>query len=160
MRARMVFRILAAMLLSIPSIVAAQEIETGQKVRVSAPRLTNPGLPGRLVRQTPDSLWIRYGDYTRPIQFSWAELSRLEVRTPSPARNRKLKQGAIGGAIVGGIAGLMLGQSVSRECFDCLKQPMPVAVFTVPAGGVLGLLVGMAGGAIASPSKWVLVTKR
>jgi hypothetical protein len=157
---RVVPKLVIALTLLFPSTLPGQDLEAGTKIRISAPRLTNPVLAGTLVRQTSDSLWIRHHDYLSPLQFSWSELSRLDARQRSPSRNRHLRNGAWLGILAGGVSGLIVGGAYPRECSDCLKQPLPTTVYTVPAGALLGAVLGMAVGAVTSPSVWVPVTQQ
>lgn len=109
-----------------------------------------PRVAGTLVTYSPDSLSLNgtaaegIPFFTRPLffpetrryEFDWVNVRRIDV-----PNGRDVVRGAAGGAgaafLAGGFISLLCRGARGTDC-GWLRWSLPLAVFTVPAGTVLG----------------------
>jgi hypothetical protein len=135
------------------SSLAAQDsvhIATGNRVRVTAPRISGTRIVGTYARMDADTFVVEVGGDTR--SFPRTAVIRLEV---SVGRKGNAEKGALYGALLGaGIGALALG--TSSLCAD-LEAGGTCALVGAGGGGLGGLLIGALIGSVSKTDRWQTV---
>jgi len=149
---------LAALPLLIPlqSITAQQapSIETGSRIRVTAPTVGADKLAGVCVEVDATRLRVQAEEQVSPLTISLADVTRLEV---SQGRKSNALKGLGFGALIGGSIGAVLGLLASTgESYEnpCEGNAPACAAGGAAAFGVTGALVGLGIGALTKSERW------
>ncbi len=140
----------AIALLPAPAMMIAQDIAplaTGQRVRVTAPTISNVPIVGALAHLNADTFLVEtHGDTSRVPR---AAVERLDV---SMGQKSNAGKGALfGGLLGGGIGALALGSS--SLCAD-LEASGTCALVGAGGGGLAGLLLGALIGSTSKRDRW------
>ena len=149
---------LAALPLLIPlqSITAQQAppIETGSRIRVTAPTVGADKLAGVCVEADATRIRVQVDDQAAPMTISLTDVTRLEV---SQGRKSNALKGLLIGSIVGVSTGAILGLAASlTESSEnpCEGNAPACAAGGAAAFGVTGALVGLGIGALTKSERW------
>lgn len=139
--------LLSAALVSFSSAAGAQgslsELTSGTRVRIRAPGATEGNLIGTIAAAGGDSLTITRGKANRNLTLHLDDIASIDR-----SRGRDHALGAVIGAGGGAIVGVILGAVCVSVCAkknssDANLAPIGGFVIGVPAGAVLGALVGL-----------------
>lgn len=136
-------------------------VDTGSRVRISAPVFGPNKQVGTAASLTRDSLGLRQGPSTASRLVATSDITALEVSRGSHTRKAK---GALWGLLIGAGSGAVLGYALYQppKCdtmaFGCLNLIGPDskgsnAEWSGVGGGILGLLVGTLVG-MGSTESW------
>ncbi len=143
-----------SLLVPLQNITAQQAppIETGSRIRVTAPVLGADKMVGMLVEVDASRLRVQADDQASPMTISLADMTRLEV---SQGRKSNALKGLGIGALIGAPIGVALGVAVSSESGDnqCYHNAGCIAIGGA-AVGVVGALVGLGIGALLKSERW------
>lgn len=151
-------RLMLALALAVllPRGVAAQQngshtLLPGDTVRVHAPSLHPAVIQGELLLYRGDSLGIREASTGTAYRFPLSAVRRLE-KNEGLDRRRSVRRWATAGLFLGGALGLVSGPLIATaEPEGGMIGPTVLAGL---GGGVLGLGLGAAGGAIFARDHW------
>jgi hypothetical protein len=125
-------------------------VDTGSRVRISAPVFGPKKQVGTVVSLTRDTLGLRQGPSTASRLVATSDITALEVSRGSHTRKAK---GALWGLLIGAGSGAILGYTMYKEP-DCTNQAFSCfniigpdskssnAAWSAVGGGILGLVVG------------------
>jgi len=137
---------------------AAQQvppIETGSRIRVTAPALGIDKLVGTSVEADATRIRVQADDQASPMTISLADMTRLEV---SQGRKSNALKGLGVGALIGAPIGAVLGYLASPEQSSgeavCTGSTVSCVAVGAAAVGVTGALVGLGIGALAKSERW------
>ncbi len=144
------------LLIPLQSITAQQAppIETGGRIRVTAPTLGVDKLVGTSVEADATRIRVQADDQASPMTISLADMTRLEV---SQGRKSNALKGLLIGSIVGVSTGAILGLAASlAESYDnpCADNEVECVAVGAAAFGVTGALVGLGIGALLKSERW------
>jgi hypothetical protein len=137
-------------------------VDTGSRVRITAPVFGPKKQVGTVVSLTRDTLGLRQGANTASRLVATSDITALEVSRGSHTRKAK---GALWGLLIGAGGGAILGYTMyqkptcDNQGFGCITifgpdSPGSNAVFSGVAGGILGLAVGTLVG-MGAKETWV-----
>jgi hypothetical protein len=137
-------------------------VDTGSRVRITAPVFGPKKQVGTVVSLTRDTLGLRQGASTASRLVATSDITGLEVSRGSHTRKAK---GALWGLLIGAGGGAILGYAMyqkptcDNQGFGCIMflgpdSPGSNAVFSGVAGGILGLAVGTLVG-MGAKETWV-----
>ncbi len=129
-------------------------IETGSRIRVTAPALGVDKLVGHSVEADATQVRVQVEDQAAPLTISLADVTRFEV---SQGRKSNALKGLGFGAVIGVSTGAVLGLLASSgESYDnpCEGNTVACAAVGAAAVGVTGALVGLGIGALTKSERW------
>ena len=128
-------------------------IETGSRIRVTAPALGVDKLVGTSVEADATRIRVQADDQAAPMTISLTDVTRLEV---SQGRKSNALKGLGIGALIGAPIGAVLGVLASEGSGENLCTGTTVACAAVGAAavGVAGALVGLGVGALIKSERW------
>lgn len=139
--------LLLAALVSLNNAAGAQaslpELPSGTRVRIRAPSAVEKNIVGTIAAYGGDSLTITRGKANRNLTLHLDDIASIDR-----SRGRDHALGAVIGAAGGAIVGVILGVVCVSVCpkknsSDANLAPIGGFVIGVPAGAVLGALVGL-----------------
>lgn len=151
--------LLVAALAVVPSgnLLAQQNspVVTGDRVRVSAPSVSEDPLVGTVLVMDSDSCVIDVEGRYKPVAVPLTSLESVEVYR---GQRSFAAQGAAGGAIGGGIIGVGLAIKVCHDWDACRwdneNKTLLVTVVAGVGGAVLGAGLGALVGAFSKTDSW------
>ncbi len=117
-------------------------VESGERIRVTAPSVFSDRIVGTVVSWGSEQL-VLGRPYGGTLTFPIDSIIKLEI---SRGKKSYVEEGALIGLLVGGISGYL---GCGRVIKPCDKRALAAAILAVP-GVVLGAIVGAA----ASPTIW------
>jgi hypothetical protein len=137
-------------------------VDTGSRIRISAPVFGPEKQVGTVASLTRDSLGLRQGPSIASRLVATSDITALEVSRGSHTRKAK---GALWGLVIGAGSGAILGYTLykkptcTNQGFGCIVWIGPDskgsnAAYSAVGGGVLGLLIGTLFGMSATET-WV-----
>jgi hypothetical protein len=133
------------LLIPLQSITAQQAppIETDSRIRVTAPTAGADKLAGVCVEVDATRLRVQAEEQVSPLTISLTDVTRLEVSQGRKSNTLKgLGFGALGGAVIGAVAGVIVEASCTYECWGTAATALIGAgVFSV-TGAVIGIVAG------------------
>jgi hypothetical protein len=160
---------LCAVVLMTPTVGSSQmsqpdviRVDTGSRVRITAPVFGPKKQVGTVVSFTHDTLVFRQGASTSLHPVATSDITALEV---SSGKHTNKAKGALWGLVIGAGSGAILGYALYKKptcdnqlfgCFDILGPSSRGgdAAFSAALGGILGLLAGTLFGTHATET-WV-----
>jgi hypothetical protein len=132
-----------------------QEATEGSTVRITAPSLGLKKKKGTVIERTPDHMVVKFRRAIGTLEIPYEDVDALAV---SIDQRRPVAKGAAIGLLTGGAFGALLGLADGNDtCKNCLfnlsaqeKATLGGISFAV-VGGVIGLIAG----AIATQDEWV-----
>ena len=128
-------------------------IETGSRIRVTAPALGVDKLVGTSVEADATRIRVQADDQASPMTISLTDVTRLEV---SQGQKSRVGRGALIGLGVGAGVGAVLGFVLGSEaCIDSGSTCPGFGALVVGGGlGILGAGVGAGIGALIKSERW------
>ena len=146
---------LLALALVLPHRAAAQDavhtLALGDTVRVLAPAWGSRMIQGELVVYHTDSLAVREAGTGTRYAVALAGVERL-MKNEGVNRRRSVRRWGVAGLFLGFATGVVAGPLVSMERKD--EDFVGATLVTSLGGGVLGLGLGAAGGAVFARDYW------
>lgn len=154
----------AALVVSGLATATAQEVVPAlvaqARVRVTAPGFRGQSIVGRLVSLQADSVLLLEEGAARPTALPMRDVRTLEV---SRGMRRQTTAGAVSGAVLGGIAGLVIGNAAADRCrrsATFLENLCDMDVGVGLFGGIGGgALVGGLVGSLVRVEQWQTVPR-
>ena len=131
--------------LTIPSVLTAQAVSPGSRVRVTDP--AEGTRIGTVVAVTPDTLEVRFAHGSEPTPVAIARVTRLDV---SRGRERRTMGRAALGVVVGAGVGSLIGAISASDCPTGVQlcpsargnRILSGGTLLGSVGGVIGLIAG------------------
>ena len=148
------FTVLLAVPLAALSTQVQPTLESGKRVRVTAPLVGPERMVGIYLSNDDSTMQVQTEAQVTPLTIPLVHVIRLEMSQGRKSNSLKgLVIGSVSGAVLGAVAGLVVGQeNGDNPCGG--GRPAECAAIGALAVGATGALVGLGIGALIKTERW------